>query len=189
MPRKKPRSESGRAVRELGAWRRKKPDTQLVELAGRSWLASELMRAGIEVARPERDRGIDLIAYVDKDARIGSFIACPIQMKAATGAVFSLDPKYAKFPGLVLAYVWNLGNPSSTTCFALTYREALGVAREMRWTRTRSWLRGGNTGKRGYSTTKPSKRLRSLLAAYEMYAAKWWCKVSVSEQSQRKAPR
>lgn len=35
-------------------------DTQLVELAGRNWLASELLRAGLEVARPERDRGIDL---------------------------------------------------------------------------------------------------------------------------------
>lgn len=42
-------------------------DTQLVELAGRNWLASELLRAGLEVARPERDRGIDLIAYVDLD--------------------------------------------------------------------------------------------------------------------------
>ncbi|MHB2036215.1 MAG: hypothetical protein ACYCPW_05680 [Nitrososphaerales archaeon] len=41
-------------------------DTQLVELAGRNWLTSELLKAGLEVARPERDRGIDLIAYVDR---------------------------------------------------------------------------------------------------------------------------
>lgn len=98
-----------------------KPDPQLVELQGRNWLASELMRAGIEVARPERDRGVDLIAYVDLDARIGKFVACPIQMKAATRSVFSLYPKYAKFPGLLLAYVWNLGSPPNTQCFALTY--------------------------------------------------------------------
>jgi hypothetical protein len=169
------------------ALQRNKPDTQLVELAGRSWLASQLMRSGIEVARPERDRGIDLIAYVDRDTRIRNFIACPIQMKAATGAVFSLDPKYAKFPGLVLAYVWNLGNPSSTTCFALTYREALGIARKMGWTKQPTWLTGGKSGKRRYSTTNPSKRLRSLLAAYKMDADKWWRKVSISEQSQRNA--
>lgn len=76
-----------------------KLDTQLVELAGRNWLASELLGSGIEVARPERDRGIDLIAYVDRDARVGNFVACPIQMKAATNAVFSLDPKVRQVSG------------------------------------------------------------------------------------------
>lgn len=96
--------------------RKRAPDTQLVELAGRNWLASELMQAGIEVARPERDRGIDLIAYLDRDVRIGKFIACPIQMKAAQRQVFSIDPKYAKIPGLLLAYVWHLGNQSTTKC-------------------------------------------------------------------------
>lgn len=174
-----------------GGWaalRQKKPDAQLVELAGRNWLAGELMRSGIEVARPERDRGIDLIAYVDQNTRIGKFIACPIQMKAATRAAFSLDRKYAKFPGLVLAYVWNVGNPSSATCFALTYREALGVARKMRFTKTAAWLKGGR-----YATNKPSERLRRSLAAYEMDAEKWRRKVSISEQSQgngaRRTPR
>lgn len=42
-------------------------DKNIVELAGRNWLASQLFRAGLEVARPERDRGIDLIAYLDMD--------------------------------------------------------------------------------------------------------------------------
>jgi len=167
--------------------RKKKLDTQLVELAGRNWLASELMRAGIEVARPERDRGIDLIAYVDLDERIGDFTACPIQMKAATDQVFSLDPKYAKFPGLILAYVWNLADSSKTKCFALTYEEALGVAQKMEWTETASWRHGGSKGKPGYSTTRPSKRLRALLAPYEMSTDKWWQKVNKSDQTQRKA--
>src|SRR5579859_5329861 len=165
---------------------KKKPDTQLVELAGRNWLASELMRAGIEVARPERDRGIDLIAYVDLDERVGDFTACPIQMKAATDQVFSLDPKYAKFPGLILAYVWHLADSSKTTCYALTYDEALSVAQRMEWTETDSWLRGGSKGKRGYSTTRPSKRLQALLAPYEMDLNKWWQKVNKSDQAQRK---
>ncbi len=165
--------------------RKKKPDTQLVELAGRNWLASELMRAGIEVARPERDRGIDLIAYVDLDERVGDFTACPIQMKAATKQVFSLDPKYAKFPGLILAYVWNLADSSKTRCFALTYEEALGVAQKMEWTKTASWLTGAGSGKRGYSTTRPSKRLAVLLAPYEMNSDMWWQKMNKSDQTQR----
>ncbi len=156
----------------------KKVDTQLVELAGRNWLASELLRAGLEVAKPERDRGIDLIAYLDLDERVGQFVACPIQMKAATGAVFSLDPKYAKFPRLLLVYVWNLGIPPETKSFALSYQEALCVADKMGWTKTASWLNGGNTGRRGYSTTAPSKRLRDLLIPYEMTPEKWWSRIS-----------
>ncbi len=40
-------------------------DAQTIELAGRSQLTSELLRAGLEVPMPLRDRGIDLIAYVD----------------------------------------------------------------------------------------------------------------------------
>jgi hypothetical protein len=164
--------------------KKRKLDTQLVELAGRNWLASELLCSGIEVARPERDRGVDLIAYVDRDSRVGNFVACPIQMKVATQAVFSLDPKYAKFPGLILAYVWNVGDSSCTKCYALTYREALSLARRMGWTSTASWIEGGKSGKPGYSTTKPSQRLRTLLSQFEMDSAKWWKKISASEKEQ-----
>jgi hypothetical protein len=150
----------------------------LVELAGRNWLASELLRAGLEVARPERDRGIDLIAYLDLDERVSSFLACPIQMKAATGALFSLYPKYAKFPPLILAYVWNLGDSALTKCFALTYAEALGVADEMGWTKTDSWLTGGRNKHPGYSTTAHSSRLRALLTPFEMNPDRWRLKVT-----------
>jgi hypothetical protein len=41
---------------------KKKFDAQFVELAGRNWLVSQLIQGGIEVARPERDCGVDLIA-------------------------------------------------------------------------------------------------------------------------------
>jgi hypothetical protein len=121
--------------------------------------------------------------------RTGRFIACPIQLKAAQRQVFSIDPKYAKTPGLVLAYVWNLGNESITKCFALTYAEALAVARKMRYTRTASWRTGAGSHKRGYTTTRPSKPLQRLLAGYEMDAAKWIQKVKVAEETQRKAIR
>jgi hypothetical protein len=155
-------------------------DTQLVELAGRNWLASELLRAGLEIARPERDRGIDLIAYLDLDQASGNFLACPIQMKAATGAVFSLYPKYAKFPRLILAYVWDIGDSSLTKCFALTYVEAFAVAEKMGWTKTDSWLTGGRNKMPGYSTTAPSARLRELLAQFEMNPEKWRKKITAT---------
>ncbi len=45
--------------------KRKSIDPQVVELLGRNKLISDLLRAGLEVALPMRDRGIDLIAYVD----------------------------------------------------------------------------------------------------------------------------
>jgi len=50
-------------------------DSQMVELAGRHWLTSQLLRADLEVALPERDRGIDLIVYADLDEQMGDFVA------------------------------------------------------------------------------------------------------------------
>lgn len=160
-------------------------DKNLVELAGRNWLASQLFRAGLEVARPERDRGIDLIAYLDMDES-GRFIARPIQMKAASNAVFCLFPKYEKFADLILAYVWNVDAPSETTCFALTYSEAFQVAETMGYTKTDSWLTGGRHQRRGYTTTRPGARLRDLLAPYEMNNEKWRVKLAQSYQTQER---
>ena len=86
-------------------------DGQTVEIIGRNYLVSMLVRDGLEVARPERDRGVDLIAYLDLEKTGGSFTACPIQMKAATRSSFSLFQKYTKFSRLLLAYVWHVQNP------------------------------------------------------------------------------
>lgn len=86
-----------------------KKDTQLVEIIGRNRLINELLVAGIEVAQPLRDRGIDLIAYIDIDDEVEKFTAIPIQMKAASARVFSINRKYEKFlPNLVIAFVWGL---------------------------------------------------------------------------------
>ncbi len=78
-------------------------DSQTVEIIGRNYLVSQLVSAGLEVARPERDRGVDLIAYVDLDEAGGGFVACPIQMKAATKASFAVDRKYEKLTKLLFA--------------------------------------------------------------------------------------
>jgi hypothetical protein len=134
------------------------------------------LRAGIEVARPERDRGIDLIAYLDRDKRARRFIARPIQMKAASRARFSLYPKYAKFRGLLLVYVWNLGakSPADIRCFALTYKEALGILRQMGYARTHTWLKGAASGQRRYVVNRPSQKLIALLSKYEMDGREKW---------------
>jgi hypothetical protein len=146
-------------------------DTQVTELLGRHRLADELLRAGLEVAWPARDRGIDLIAYADLGKQVKNFVAKPIQMKAASTQAFSLFQKYTKISDLILAYVWNLADPKSAVTFALTYPEALGVADSMGWTKTASWATGG------YSNSRPGAQLRALLSPFEMTSDRWWGKV------------
>lgn len=72
-------------------------DSQIIELLGRNRLVDELMRAGLEVAIPIRDRGVDLIAYADLESKVASFVTCSIQMKASSLAAFGIDQKYQKF--------------------------------------------------------------------------------------------
>jgi|SoiMethySBSTD1v2_1073268.scaffolds.fasta_scaffold1648672_2 hypothetical protein len=58
-------------------------DTQTGEILGRNRLIHELRLAGLEVAVPQRDRGVDLIAYVEREDSTSQFAAVAIQMKAA----------------------------------------------------------------------------------------------------------
>jgi len=145
-------------------------DTQVIELIGRNRLGSELLHAGLEIAVPARDRGIDLIAYADLTSNVETFKARPIQMKAASKRSFSLFRKYAKFADLIIAYVWFIKDPKQTTTYALTYDEALSVATKVGWTATKPWER------EGYSTTSPSTEICELLEPYHMTADKWWKK-------------
>lgn len=147
-------------------------DTQTIELLGRNRLVDELLLAGLEVALPARDRGVDLLAYVDLESKVSSFVAVPIQMKAASGRAFSIDRKYSKIANLLLAYVWGLHEPEHAVTFALTYPEALAVAEAMEWTATPSWKKGM------YSTSAPSKKLCELLAPYKMSSAAWWERIA-----------
>ena|SRR3989338_7570803 len=137
-------------------------DTQIIELLGRNILITRLLRADLEVAIPQRDKGIDLIMYVDKER----FHAIPIQMKASIGEMFSLDAKYAKFPTMIIAYVWHVDNANLTETYFLTYDEAFSIAEQMRWTTTASWKKGN------YVTTNPSKKLMGLLEPYKMNTSK-----------------
>lgn len=143
-------------------------DTQVVELLGRNRLIDELLRAGLEVAVPERDRGVDLIAYFDLDAEVGAFVAKPIQMKASSGLGFGIHKKYLKFPDLILAHVWNVRSESEVCTYAMRFRDAVAIGDEMGWTRTASWLDKG-----GYSTRSPSRPLLSLLEPHRMSPEAW----------------
>jgi hypothetical protein len=155
----------------------------LVEIVGRHRLIQELLGAGLEVAVPQRDRGIDLIAYVDRDSRVSNFVAVPIQMKAATGRSFSIATKYSKFPNLLLAYVWGLGTRVQPVTYAMTHPEALAVGDGMGWTKTDSWKRGL------YTTQQPSRKLLGLLDAHRMTPEKWWNKVTgAAYASARRSP-
>ncbi len=148
-------------------------DAQQVELVGTSWLVAQLVADGLEVARPERDRGIDLIAYLD-DSR---FRAVPILLKAATGRRFELMRKYERIgPRLLLVFAWNVRNPSKTSGYALTYREALKVAKDLGWIKTASWERAG------CGSQRPSARMVELLEPYRMGPGHWVQKVSELSQ-------
>jgi hypothetical protein len=146
-------------------------DPQVVELLGRNLLVTELLRAGLEVALPIRDRGIDLIAYADTGEDVSEFGACPIQMKAASDASFSINSKYRVFPGLLIAYVWNVARASNAVSYALTHEEALAVAEQMGYTQTASWKAGI------YSCTRVGSRLLRLLEPYRMTPEKWRAKI------------
>jgi len=148
-------------------------DTQLTEIFGRNRLINDLLQSDVEVATPVRDRGIDLIAYLDLDQQGGKFAAIPIQIKTATHRSFSIDRKYAKFPNLLLAFVWGIEQPESATIYAVSYSEATSIGREMGWLETVSWIDGGK-----YVTNAPSKRLLDLLGPYEVRAGGWKARIT-----------
>jgi len=146
-------------------------DSKIVEMLGRNHLVGELIRAGLEVALPLRDRGIDLIAYADLIANVPTFRARPIQMKAASKRSFGLDQKYEKFPNMLIAYVWNLDDASTTATFAMTYAEAFSIMSEMGYTKTASWEQGN------YVCTNPGEDLRGRIEKYRMHSRDWWRRV------------
>ena len=134
-------------------------DSQLVEIAGKHLLIARLVAAGYEVAEPIRDKGIDLIVYRDQL----NFRAYPVQMKASTQEAFSLDRKYAKFPNLLIAYVWNVNSPEQSEIYMLKFSDALRVLEEKGYAKTDSWTKNGY-----YFVRNAGRELKSLLQPYRM---------------------
>lgn len=143
-----------------------KLESQQVEILGRNRLKAALIEANLEVATPERDNGIDLIAY-RWNAERGEFIARPIQLKAASTFSFGIDRKYEKFPGLIMAFVVGV-REEAHAIYTLTYKELLGVADSLGWTNTPSWTAGNS-----YSTRHQSKRLAAALEPYRAQRSTW----------------
>jgi len=54
-------------------------DAQTTEIMGTHLLVSTDPRDGFDVALPQRDRGIDLIAYLDPEQASGHFVARPLR--------------------------------------------------------------------------------------------------------------
>ena len=150
-------------------------DSQTIEILGRNRLVSEMIRAGLEVAFPIRDRGIDLIVYADRSSSSGEFPAIPIQMKGASKKSFSIDKKYEKIPRLLIAYVWGIESDTHET-FVLTYSEALKIATDMGYTKTDAWIIDGY-----YAVPTPGKKLESKLREFQMTPEKWRATLGVEE--------
>ena len=142
-----------------------KLDSQQVEILGRNKLKAALIEDGIEVATPERDNGIDLIAY--RWGLSGEFTSRPVQMKAASEFSFGIDAKYHRIPGLILVFVMAVRRDDHAF-YAMTYPELLEMADGLGWTKTPSWNDGG-----GYSTRHPAKRVMELLKPFEMHRGGW----------------
>jgi hypothetical protein len=149
----------------------KRVDSQLIELAGRNWLMSQLQRAGIEVAKPERDRGVDLIAYIEHPR----FLACPIQLKVSSKSAFVVYRE--KHQGMLLVYVWHVTDSAKTTALAMTWSEAEFIAKQMGWTEKPSYRKA-----KGYwrvpsvnsnSRKESVRKLRDLLERHKITNGEW----------------
>ncbi len=153
-------------------------DTQITELDGQRYLISQLLTAGIEVATPLRDHGIDLIAYLDQREESGQFLACPIQLKTAKDERFSLHRKYAKFPNLLMVYAWNIYD-AKRILYALTYKEAEKLLQKgpgpkgTDHTKANCW----KDEKNGYYHFKVNADWLKLLDPYKMNLEKWKDKI------------
>jgi hypothetical protein len=74
-------------------------DTGVIEVLGRSWFIAQLLRSGVEVARPERDIGVDLIAYTSSASWM-----VPIQLKTVGLNGVTVFQKYLDEP-VAIVYV------------------------------------------------------------------------------------
>ena len=141
-------------------------DAQLIELAGRNWLMSQLQQAGIEVAKPERDHGVDLIAYLDPP----QFLACPIQIKVSSRPAFTVYDK--KYRGMLLVYVWYVDDSTKTAAYALTWAEAHSIAAQKGWISKSSWEKYGY-----WRVPSAGAELQRVLEPYRMTSEKWTAKI------------
>ncbi|MDE2572011.1 MAG: hypothetical protein KGM44_05755 [bacterium] len=142
-------------------------DAQTISLLGRDKVIEQLHRAGLEVALPRRDRGIDIIAYADK---AHTFQALPIQIKASAGFRWVVNEKYGSFADIVIAFVMHLGDEGRSVVYALPHAENLAIAERLGFTqRYATWLKPKRVNQGGYIWI--DRPMPELLAALEPYRA------------------
>lgn len=142
-------------------------DTQAIEIIGRNILVNQLIRAGLEVAFPIRDRGIDLIIYSDRPEAEHDFSAIAIQLKVSSGKSFSINKIFEKTAQLIIVYVWDIES-ENPRAFALTYCQVLKIASDCGYIKTQSWAEHGR-----YAVNNPGTRLQEMLSPYEMTSKRW----------------
>lgn len=133
-------------------------------------LEVSVLRAGLQLATPTIDSGIDAVVFSTDDG----FRARPIQLKAFSGRGWSLYQRYEKFDQLLMAYVW-CAVTAEAEVLVMTYAEALAIADAMGFTKTESWKTGVKTGKKGYAVTTMSVggKLHGLLKPYVATPERW----------------
>jgi hypothetical protein len=157
-----------------------KMDTQQIGIIGKHILIANLLAAGLEVAEPIRDHGIDLIVY--RDGKEDSenpvkFSARPIQLKTSSKKTFELYRKYGRFDELRIVYVWNAESiwdekhTSKPTIFCLKYKEAEEILKAGKHTETKSWNPG-----RHWFTNNPSPEMVKRLEKFQVKSPKDWLK-------------
>ena len=144
-------------------------DTGAIELIGRHCLIAELLADGIEAAMPIRDRGVDLIAYLETHENIDQFYSVPIQLKVSSRRSFSLDKKYQSIRDLLLVYIWGATGPETEREFyAMNYAQAEKMLDAMKYSDSKSWCVEGR-----YATTRPTEDLVKKMKPYRMIRGNW----------------
>lgn len=147
-------------------------DSQVIEILGRNRLVAELFAAGVEVAYPARDRGVDLIAYCERNEDVKNFIAVPMQVKASSRKNFSINKKYARIANLLIVFIWGVQEDEESETYALTYKESFKIAKTMKWIEKDSWTKGGT-----FRAGSPNQSLLALLEPYKMTKEAWKTKL------------
>jgi hypothetical protein len=143
---------------------------------GRSRVAAELQRAGLEVSRPaQRIDGAHLIAHAALGTISPRSVSRPIRIQAASQSSFRVLRAWSDPQDALLVYTWHVTDPTESVTFALTYAEAERIVERMGWHHSASWRVHG-----GYGTTKAeqNQQLRSLLEPYRMTAQTWRDKIA-----------
>jgi len=133
--------------------------SQRTELINTHRAVESILEAGLDVAMPLKDDGIDLVCYVSKGD--GPWTSVAIQVKSR----FGVDKKYLSRPGLVMCYVC-----SPNDIYVLTHERAMEIAQ------ARGYLNPARKSWRtlnGYSVPTVGKSLSTDLVPFAATPERW----------------